>query len=479
MADTGKILTTEDFTRVGRAVSFVERTGETRQRLAQSRHGGIQDVREAKLTEDLDAAGAGAPEMDATTAQCKFLWPATDNVMPGDDLREDPTGDEFTVVNRDPNFSASSGDYLRIAFINGEWRPLTGGGEGTTSLTDSCECDNDSLVQGVPLGGSPTVCCTSHERFTLDLGDLGTFSLWHADAAGVMGMSDTWSTFHEDSALDNPLVIDCSEYSESPMEDEYDVVMTLTSGAATIELVSRNEGYENCDVICLEYTRNLPFECQGRNQFNRTDWSGFTLEIGTPPKCVCVVPGDPSSSSGGELACPCFSTPEDIPKFAIVNVSGASYVPDEDCFDIDCCDQSNGTFSIPLNVDGTGATFCEWRVTDGSSFNYEVRLESDNGINIFIDHACSVGGFPSDGVFVSVEDSVSCMDVQNAISSGMTLEFTGSTQICINQPDPAPICICEPGNGDDRCGATVDVTLEFTDTPPPPISSGRCTPCGS
>ena len=34
----------------------------------------------------------------------------------------------LVVTNRDANFSASSGDYLIAAYINGEWRPITAGG---------------------------------------------------------------------------------------------------------------------------------------------------------------------------------------------------------------------------------------------------------------------------------------------------------------------------------------------------------------
>src|SRR5690606_5326368 len=116
----------------------------------------------------------------------------------------------------------------------------SGGGGGGTTLTDGCECNETFLTEGVPLSGSPTVCCGGHERLKVNLGPtLGEKFLYHAGG-------DIWSTFNADSNLDNPVEIECY-----PDVDLYDVVLELTSTGATITLEARSA--LNCDAVCFEY----------------------------------------------------------------------------------------------------------------------------------------------------------------------------------------------------------------------------------
>jgi len=42
----------------------------------------------------------------------------------------DIVAEDVTVTNRDPDFSASTDDYLPVVFMQGEWRPLKAGGAG-------------------------------------------------------------------------------------------------------------------------------------------------------------------------------------------------------------------------------------------------------------------------------------------------------------------------------------------------------------
>lgn len=368
---------------------------------------------------------------------------------------------------------------------------LSGGGtagEGTDTLTDSCECDNDGLVQGVPLGGDPTVCCTSHEQLTLDLGDLGTFNLWHADAAGVMGMSDTWSTFHEDSALDNPLVIDCSEYSESPMEDEYDVVMTLSSTSAKIELVPRDPGYENCDPICLVYERFTPFECQGRNEFRRTEWEGFTSEIGVPPKCVCVVP------SSGFPEVEFFSCDgATFPSYLLLQVSDVDEVSTSGSASCEFCEGGCetylGTYRILFQSDAGLCGVCVYVGTDPDT----VDLPIFGGLGC-IQHcwgsSCAgllagisnynPNNLPQNilaGFIGRIDSEFGCGETCG--EGGMTIdEVTGPGRYELES-----WTIFTGGGGQLTCTSSTAHLLipdsEGNFPFPKPTSSGRCTPCGS
>lgn len=73
-------------------------------------------IRDAELTANLSAASNS--KTGATTAAAKFLVPDPDN--PGD-LKD---GDAFTVTNRSLDATGLSGDYIVVAKIAGEWRPI-------------------------------------------------------------------------------------------------------------------------------------------------------------------------------------------------------------------------------------------------------------------------------------------------------------------------------------------------------------------
>lgn len=153
---------------------------------------------------------------------------------------------------------------------------VAGGASSTdsTSLTDGCECNNNFTLEGVKLTGSPTVCCEGHTRKSVDLGSvLGVKTLYHAGG-------DIWSTFNADSEFDNPVEIECYPYDD----DAYDVVLDLAAKKITLEA----RDTLNCDAVCFEYQRELPYSCKKANQFNLIKFSGAS-ELSLP-SCVCVLP---------------------------------------------------------------------------------------------------------------------------------------------------------------------------------------------
>jgi hypothetical protein len=61
------------------------------------------------------------------------------------------SGDDLTVVNRDPLFSASGGDHLGVYQINGEYRPYTGGGGGGGDLNNVIQSFPGVIKKGFPI----------------------------------------------------------------------------------------------------------------------------------------------------------------------------------------------------------------------------------------------------------------------------------------------------------------------------------------
>lgn len=87
-------------------------------RMPRRRNGGSGGVelRDAELTANLSPASNS--KTGAATASAKFLDPDPDN--PGDLM----DGDTFTVTNRSLDSSGLNGDYIVVAPIGNEWRPV-------------------------------------------------------------------------------------------------------------------------------------------------------------------------------------------------------------------------------------------------------------------------------------------------------------------------------------------------------------------
>ena len=120
MADNliGVIPSVDEVPRIVQAVVGIEEKGYSRARaLVQKDIYLRQQSKEAQLTSTLNEAGAGAPLSDSTTATFKFIESDSDN--PGDVRLGEQ---EFTLVNRDSDLSGEDGDYVIVAFLNGEWR---------------------------------------------------------------------------------------------------------------------------------------------------------------------------------------------------------------------------------------------------------------------------------------------------------------------------------------------------------------------
>ena len=106
--------------RIGRAVRKVERetpSGRHSSHQTPAAHG----RRYVKLTSTLNAAGAGAPLTDATTATAVLLVPDGNGSDP-EDLEE--STDEITVVNRSKDLSGASGDFCVVVSMGFEWAAL-------------------------------------------------------------------------------------------------------------------------------------------------------------------------------------------------------------------------------------------------------------------------------------------------------------------------------------------------------------------
>lgn len=73
-------------------------------------------IRDAELTANLSPASNS--KTGASTASAKFLVPDPDN---DGDLMD---GDTFTVTNRSLDASGLNGDYIVVARVSGEWRPI-------------------------------------------------------------------------------------------------------------------------------------------------------------------------------------------------------------------------------------------------------------------------------------------------------------------------------------------------------------------
>lgn len=73
-------------------------------------------IRDAELTSSMSAASNS--KTGATTATAKFLVPNPNS--PGNLM----DGDTFTVTNRSLDATGLSGDYLIVARIGAEWRPI-------------------------------------------------------------------------------------------------------------------------------------------------------------------------------------------------------------------------------------------------------------------------------------------------------------------------------------------------------------------
>ena len=81
---------------------------------------GVPPHLEGILDDDLDPANA----IDDPTTATLSVWRFTVGGVLAD------TGVDVTVTNRDPAQSASTGDYCRVEYLAGEWRPIRGGEGG-------------------------------------------------------------------------------------------------------------------------------------------------------------------------------------------------------------------------------------------------------------------------------------------------------------------------------------------------------------
>lgn len=141
---------------------------------------------------DIEAAGPGAPELDATSFEFRLLVPETPPIspgigpwMPGDNLTEDPAVsaggllglDERVGWNRDPNFSLPALSYFVIGRYGAEWRPVVGGGGSSgiwmveiLNIHENCDCIRaECEVRRRPEGDTRWTC---RDRITVydDLG---------------------------------------------------------------------------------------------------------------------------------------------------------------------------------------------------------------------------------------------------------------------------------------------------------------------
>lgn len=352
--------------------------------------------------------------------------------------------------------------YVAPVALRKRWHNTGGSGgcTGTTTLTDGCECNTDSLVEGVTLPGDPLICCEGHLWFTINLGTtIGEKTLYHLGG-------DIWSTYNSDSNLDNPWTNSCG----SGDGDDYDIVMELTSTGATITLEARSSG--DCGVVCFEYDRALTFGCKKANQFNLIKFSG-TDGLGLPA-CVCV---SPSTATGSfDTACACYSAAADVPGTVLLTVSGVtagvaecgtcSAPPnDELCVP---CNALNGTFTLPAHQ----SVACTWVLTNGEAYGGSGLNRWSVAIGIV-----DVGGTPKLRIQAYLLARVWCDEfgTQSFISNETYSEdfdvpascnITGDYTLS-NTNTESPV----------RCNYPDTVTVTFNSTLPVPSDSGHCSGC--
>lgn len=109
----------------------------------------IQVILEGEYQQDLESPAEPDPGDDLvpTTATFRAYRGSGDDWA----LDEEPRN-EITVTNRDTGFSAAEGDYGMVVELNGEWRPLAGGGGG-----DGVAFQIDSVDDSGP---EPVATCT-------------------------------------------------------------------------------------------------------------------------------------------------------------------------------------------------------------------------------------------------------------------------------------------------------------------------------
>lgn len=403
----------------------------------------------------------------------------------GDSIGED----EWIVVNKDKF---------------GNWIANVGGSGGGTGLTDGCECDNSLLSAGSFLSGSPTICCTGHERFSLNLGSqFGDFVLYHAGG-------DIWSTFNSDGGLDNPWVNDCGGGST----DEYDIVMDIAANTITLEA----RAALNCAEVCFEYRRDDLFGCVKGNQFElaKFDFPPF-ISIGgnnvraVLPPCVCVEP----LLTVPAAECACFSEVFPLAYMKVNIGTGWGYVGACCCYPDPgtsndsplCCsdkiDLLNDSVHLiepePSNPDCynsyaviVGEEMCTVSAVDASVF-VSASLQDIGGgtreIVVEVEYITSAEtGVPAPfggcseigGIYRHELTGLDCNDIRSLIEDGTV--FTLAYDADFNQFGCAPDCgadVCESPPIDPIYTLPTEVYVEFIQSVDDPTTSGHCTPCGT
>lgn len=338
------------------------------------------------------------------------------------------------------------------------------GGSWGNSLTGGCTCNNQTLIDGFALGGDPTVCCSGHGRFSINLGDtLGSFILYHAGG-------DIWSTFNQKEALDNPLVVACN----TP-EDAYDIVMDIAANTIVLE---PRELPLNCSRICFEYRRSPLFSCYKANEFRLARFeNAFELEL---PACVCPTPLSYRTPTGDWPACNICSEagPSDsaFPRYISVSLSAEQIC----CFGdpVNPCEELNTSFvmeSLDIGCSGNYGPYCTERY-------YFTALYGYNSASLLIfprsfGSACAPGsGFSLGGVTCS--PFFGCVSDPPIVPGGLNWDKRCSATHFISGARFLTSSLCgEPCSGAYRCGniSMTMVGLGDDTLPLPPKSSGHCT----
>lgn len=149
-------------------------------------------------------------------------------------------------------------------------------------FTNNCGCSG-AFAQGLPLEGSPTVCCEGHELQIGQFGSLiGERRFYHQGG-------DVWSTYSDDEDESNAYEHECE--GEDP--DLYDLYFDLSESPVTIRMEPR--AALNCDPVCAEWIlKGVTYQCFGPNEFELGRFSGWEFTPGAEEieltRCVCIEP---------------------------------------------------------------------------------------------------------------------------------------------------------------------------------------------
>ena len=386
--------------------------------------------------------------------------------------------------------ASSNGDgFVALGTADGMALIIGSSVQGANTLGEGSGCGCQAFIKGYPLPGDPTICCWGHSKLYSEAVD--RFFYWD-------GANEVWTTFNEDSDLDNPLIVECCPSTTTTagttttttagttttcewVQDLYDLVVTPSLTASTIELVPR--ATEQCCTRSATYDGGK-FRCQGSNQFELFDFCNVS-ELNLP-SCICLAPyTEAELLQEGFSNCLGIATEwfDVLPTKYLMEFSGAGTVNGSNCDGVNrwlgiLCDFINDHLNVVLtfrNPENPVAYPCSWSQNFTSASVSPCTVTSyDSYINNLYITALGVSGryiyFQLRGNNTGFNDEIVTYRLQIADASDTLLvDLTGPLTLSLYN---------DPASGSGPCTtwpATVTVTpIDSGYYDLPPDDSGYC-----